>query len=384
MDLPIFSKKYFSKYYFDQPQDLARILDELSTESRDISMRPFLERMAKHLLHLLEMDPTSFDDRRSFWLDPNATMIFESDPGRPIENGWKMFVGKKEIQEFFIKLDESIRRRFETTHLDFILVVADRGRITSLYKRHRKNKHGSDEEIDLILVIMDLNASNNIERLQYRYLEESDYAITDRWEKSSESMKKRGLITSEMGIPDHVMFSRRLAELTGESRDRNLQPFLEKQATKLIDDLFWGEAGLSSEWFDASISLVINLEQNPGMIFLGKDEAMEYFKNHDEKNDMEQKWYHWNIVLVTADRGRVTSYVEKLSVEFNENRAVGPINTEVILITMDLNDSNKIQRMEYRVLRRDKIANHMSWEEALAKLMTKSVVIDYNIEMQEQ
>lgn len=157
-------------------------------------MRPFLERMAKHLLHLLELDPTSFDDRRSFWLDPNATMIFESDPGRPIEDGWNMFVGKKEIQEFFIKLDESIRRRFETTHLDFILVVADRRRITSLYKRHRKNKHGSDEEIDLILVIMDLNASNNIERLQYRYLEESDYAVKDRWERSSESMEKRGLI----------------------------------------------------------------------------------------------------------------------------------------------------------------------------------------------
>ncbi|KAI8187907.1 hypothetical protein K4K51_007808 [Colletotrichum sp. SAR 10_75] len=194
MDVPIFSKKYFSKYYFDQPQDLARILDELSTESRDISMRPFLERMAKHLLHLLESDPTSFDDRRSFWLDPNATMIFESDPGRPIENSWKIFVGKKEIQEFFIKLDESIRRRFETTHLDFILVVADRGRITSLYKRHRKNKNGSDEEIDLILVIMDLNASNNIERLQYRYLEESDYAVEERWKRSSESMKKRGLM----------------------------------------------------------------------------------------------------------------------------------------------------------------------------------------------
>lgn len=187
-----------------------------------------------------------------------------------------------------------------------------------------------------------------------------------------------------MDIPDRVMFSRRLAELTGESRDRNLRPFLEEQAKKLIDDLFWGEDDLASEWFDASISLVINLNQNPGVIFLGKDEAMEYFKNHDDENDMEQMWYHWNIVLVTADRGRVTSYVEKLCVEFNGNVAVGPINKEVTLITMDLNDSNKIQRMEYRNLRRDKIANHMSWEEALAKLVTKSVVIDYNIGMQGQ
>ncbi|KAF3798042.1 hypothetical protein GCG54_00003945 [Colletotrichum gloeosporioides] len=167
--------------------------------------------------------------------------------------------------------------------------------------------------------------------------------------------------------------------LTGESRDRNLRPFIEGQAKKLIDDLFWGEKDLASEWFDASISLVINLEQNPGVVFLGKDEAMGYFKNHDDKKDMEQKWYDWNIVLVTADRGRVTSYAEKLSVEFNENGAVSPIDKEVILITMDLNDSNKIQRMEYRVLRRDKIANHMPWEEAVAKLITKSVVIDYNI-----
>ncbi|KAH9226041.1 hypothetical protein K456DRAFT_43441 [Colletotrichum gloeosporioides 23] len=275
MDLSIFSKKYFSKYYFDQPQDLARILNELSTESRDISMRPFLERMAKHLLHLLELDPTSFDDRRSFWLDPNATMIFESDPGRPIEDGWNMFVGKKEIQEFFIKLDESIRRRFETTQLDFILVVADRGRITSLYKRHRKNKHGLDEEIDLILVIMDLNASNNIERLHYRYLEESDYAVKDSAVKGNskddeddeddedgrDKNERDEEKTSAMDIPDHVMFSRRLAELAGESRDRNLRPLLEEQAKNLVHDLFWGNDDLASEWFDANISLVINLKK---------------------------------------------------------------------------------------------------------------------------
>ncbi|EQB50716.1 hypothetical protein CGLO_09811 [Colletotrichum gloeosporioides Cg-14] len=189
MDLSI-----VSKHYFDQPQDLTRLLNELSTKSRDISIRPLLERMAKSLLQLLEMNPISFDELRSFWLDSDATMIFDSDPGCPIEDGWRTYVGKKEIQDFFIKRDEMTKHRLETTHLEFILVVADRGRITCLYKRHRKKQHGLDQETDLILVIMDLNASNNIERLQYRYLEESDYAVKYKWERSSESMKKHGLI----------------------------------------------------------------------------------------------------------------------------------------------------------------------------------------------
>ncbi|KAJ5020034.1 hypothetical protein K4K57_005974 [Colletotrichum sp. SAR 10_99] len=153
-----------------------------------------------------------------------------------------------------------------------------------------------------------------------------------------------------MDIPDHVMFSRRLAELTGESRDRNLRPFLEEQAKKLIDDLFWGEDNVASEWFDANISLVINLEQNPGTIFLGKDEATEYFKNLKDEN--------------------------------NKSGPAGPTKNEVIIITMDLNDSNKIQRMEYRLLCEEHDAEQVpnwDWDETVDSLKTKPVVIDYNI-----
>ncbi|KAJ5001807.1 hypothetical protein K4K48_000916 [Colletotrichum sp. SAR 10_66] len=184
-----------------------------------------------------------------------------------------------------------------------------------------------------------------------------------------------------MNIPDHVMFSRRLAELTGESRDRDLRPFLEEQAKNLIDDLFWGENDLASEWFDASISLVINLEQHPGTIFLGKGEAIEYFnKLYDESGKRE--WHYLNFVLVTADRGRVTSHIEQFSVPCPVDSPPGPTKKEVIFVTMDLNDSNKIQRIEYRLLcKEDDVESipNWHWDKTVDSIKTKSVVINYNI-----
>ncbi|KAJ0344651.1 hypothetical protein COL154_004405 [Colletotrichum chrysophilum] len=184
-----------------------------------------------------------------------------------------------------------------------------------------------------------------------------------------------------MDIPDHMMFSRRLAELAGQSRDHNLRPLLEERANNLIDDLFWGEDDLASEWFDANISLVINLKQNPGTIFLGKHEVMEYFKKLYEEEDTYQL-RRLNFVLISADRGRVTSHIEQFSAQFNVDSPVGPTKKEVILVTMDLNDSNKIQRMEYRLLCKEHDAEqtpHWDWDETVDSLKTKPVVIDYNI-----
>ncbi|KAJ0384888.1 hypothetical protein COL922a_007435 [Colletotrichum nupharicola] len=184
-----------------------------------------------------------------------------------------------------------------------------------------------------------------------------------------------------MDIPDHVMFSRRLAELAGESRDHNFRPLLEEQAKNLVHDLFWGNDDLASEWFDANISLVINLKKNLGTIFLGKDEAMEYFKKLYDERDI-YKLRRLNFVLVTADRGRITSYIELFSARIDVDSAVGPTQKKVILVTMDLNDSNKIQRMEYRLLCKEHdVAGipNWDWDETVHSIRTKLVVINYNI-----
>ncbi|KAK2769952.1 hypothetical protein CKAH01_14888 [Colletotrichum kahawae] len=185
-----------------------------------------------------------------------------------------------------------------------------------------------------------------------------------------------------MNIPDHVMFARHLAELAGESRDHGLRPFLEKKAAELIEELHCGCSNLADGWFDANISLVINLKQNPGKIFLGKNEAMEYFKVSYHKSDKEDRWHQLNFVLVTADRGRVTSYLEDFSVAFDENSPAGPTKKEVILITMDLNDSNKIQRMEYRLLCKDDDVDmdpHYDWDGGVDKIKNEPVNINYAI-----
>ncbi|KAH0436407.1 hypothetical protein CcaCcLH18_04427 [Colletotrichum camelliae] len=182
MSLSLHPRAFASK-----PQFLARILAELSTESSDISIRPILEKMAKELLQVLEVDPVAFVERHSFWLDADATLICDSGkPGCPIEESWDIHVGKKEIREFFLRHSEVINGQREIIQLDFTLVVADRGRITSLYERHRKEKDdgSGNPKVDLILVIMDLNASNDIERLHYRYLENSDHAVKkDKWKR---------------------------------------------------------------------------------------------------------------------------------------------------------------------------------------------------------
>ncbi|KAI8187908.1 hypothetical protein K4K51_007809 [Colletotrichum sp. SAR 10_75] len=184
-----------------------------------------------------------------------------------------------------------------------------------------------------------------------------------------------------MDIPDHVMFVRRLAELTGESRDCSLRPLLEKQVRILISELFLGYCDLASKWFVANISLVINLERNAGTIFLGKDEAMEYFKKHYDISDKNED-IRLNFVLVSVDRGRVTSHVELFSVSLTEDEKDGPPKKEVLLIIMDLDSSNMIKRMEVRLLCMEYGEDEdraLNWRDTVKKMGNKPVVIDYTI-----
>ncbi|KAH0436408.1 hypothetical protein CcaCcLH18_04428 [Colletotrichum camelliae] len=185
-----------------------------------------------------------------------------------------------------------------------------------------------------------------------------------------------------MDISDHGMFTRHLAELAGESRDRSLRPSLEKQAEKLIDELFDDDYDLADDWFDANISLVTNLEKDMGPVFLGKDEAITYFERLQKRRTMEDEKIRLNFVLVSADRGRVTSHVELFSKCFAEDAMSCQAKKEVLLIIMDLNDSNMVQRMEVRLLciERGKDEDQwLDWNSTIRKIGNKPVVIDYSI-----
>ncbi|KAF4890254.1 hypothetical protein CGCFRS4_v008909 [Colletotrichum fructicola] len=100
----------------------------------------------------------------------------------------------------------------------------------------------------------------------------------------------------------------------------------------------------------------------------------------------------WTIVTIPTwiivDRGRITCRFERFasrklfSARIDVDSAVGPTQKKVILVTMDLNDSNKIQRMEYRLLCKEHdVAGipNWDWDETVHSIKTKPVVINYNI-----
>ncbi|KAF4898971.1 hypothetical protein CGCF415_v010603 [Colletotrichum fructicola] len=126
----------------------------------------------------------------------------------------------------------------------------------------------------------------------------------------------------------------------------------------------------------------------PGKIWKGKQEVIA---SH-EKALADRNRSGWTIVTIPTwiivDRGRITCRFERFasrklfSARIDVDSAVGPTQKKVILVTMDLNDSNKIQRMEYRLLCKEHdVAGipNWDWDETVHSIKTKPVVINYNI-----
>ncbi|GJC96351.1 hypothetical protein CH63R_08340 [Colletotrichum higginsianum IMI 349063] len=164
-----------------------------------------------------------------------------------------------------------------------------------------------------------------------------------------------------MDISSQEKFERFVAEMRGDSQDTPLRPALESNFKYILDKS-------TKTKFTEDITLVFDTT-NIGGILKGKQELVSYFK--------EEHQVHARIITVPittiVDRGRITCYADQYFYHGDDGMK------RTTLIICDLDDSQLIERMEYRKVKEDEEFQGIEGDFMEERSREKDMTVQYGI-----